>query len=116
MFTKLFRYSFTATTKNPKVFFDITINNAPSGRIVFEVFFQLISYLPMLHPKLQKTSDNYVLVAQSPKSLANHSTTRDPSSTESSHHSCAKEVTSQITMALAENPFMEEHSKMKTLN
>ncbi|CAD8183500.1 unnamed protein product [Paramecium octaurelia] len=38
MFTKLFRFSFSATTKNPKVFFDISINDAPSGRIVFELF------------------------------------------------------------------------------
>ena len=37
MLTKLLRFSFSATTKNPKVFFDININNAPSGRIIFEV-------------------------------------------------------------------------------
>ena len=53
--------------KNPQVFFDISVDGSPSGRMVFEVFlFQIYfltiikhSYIPIKFPKLLKTSEDY---------------------------------------------------------
>merc|ERR1712146_584614 len=72
---------------NPRVFFDMTVGGKPAGRVVFELFADVVP----------KTAENFRALCTGEKGLAaraSRSTTRARPSTVSSRSSCARAVTS----------------------
>ena len=61
MITKAFyrAYFCAAKSQNPKVFFDIHINNQPSGKLVFEVWVYFDIFLQLFSDKVPKTAENF---------------------------------------------------------
>merc|ERR1712227_1100958 len=84
---------------NPKVFFDITANKQPLGRIVMELRADVVP----------KTAENFRALVLMRKALA----IKDQSSIVSYQSLCVKVVILHGTMAQVVNPYMVKNLEMK---
>lgn len=126
--------------ERPFVFFDITIDGAPAGRIIFTLFSDLVpktaeNFRMSPTSRIPSTSfilnqAHYVPEKRELESPVNHCHSRDLASIGSSKGEmnfysmcsdgvtkspglCARAATSPLVMALAENPSMAKSLRMK---
>merc|ERR1711862_139256 len=87
---------------NPKVFFDITADGSPLGRILMELRADVVP----------KTAENFRALCTGEKGYGYKGSTFP----ESSKTSCVKVVISHAAMALGASPSMVRNSLTKTFN